>query len=521
MVKNSKRILLTAALIIMVILDVIVTVHVSENLLDDDTSGDMMLSKCMYDERSLICSDWDYAIEIRIPNQAVFAPFFGIFSDWTSVRIAGTLIIQLIFMLSAAFMLRSAGLRTESILFGCILFLLPYCVSYGRIVLYHTYYAFYISHTFLIIGAFFRASEKPDNGFLAAVTAALCLTGCLYGIRVAFISIAPLCIIAFRILLRKKKEAEKLFRLALFCGLSGIAGLLLNSFVLTKFFRLNTTLDYNLAFKGLSEARTIFFAILRQFSVRSGIEKGGFLYVMSMAGILTACYTVFMSGKAFFTEKDDKKVILKGMLFVLLVLNTVVYLFYRLPYNYIYDYSRYLVPASVWIIPLLCAVFDEDRTGFRKVSFAAAMLIFSCNGLMNLAFFQNPDHFTQEYDGLFMQNTKSVTRYEGAARFIRENGYELGYAFGDSNVLTEYMNGFPVARIKNLRVRFIYEHWLTHRNYREIKAGKAFLLTDTAHWNVFQSLPASEGCELVYKEGNRILLIDLADPEAFKESLGK
>ena len=103
-----KRIILWSSFFLILTCSVITTWHISNNLLDDDASAELVLAKCLYDEKSLISKDFVYSTEFSINNQIIYAFLFSIFSDWTLVRFWGTLIIQLIALVSLVFLLRSA-----------------------------------------------------------------------------------------------------------------------------------------------------------------------------------------------------------------------------------------------------------------------------------------------------------------------------------------------------------------------------------------------------------------------------
>ena len=515
---TPKRIILLFLLIIVCICDVIVTISVSNNLLDNDTSSEMILSKCLYDEKSIVCPDWYYGTEVRIINQQlVFAPLFGLFSDWTMVRIVGVLIIQLILLTAFVFMLKSVPLETDSILLGCSLLLLPYCVAYGRIVLYHNYYALYIALVFLICGFLFRILNHQHPLVNSILLGLFCIIGCLNGIRIAFIGILPICALSFWCFLRTKNK--ELLGVMFFCAAAGIIGLLLFTFVISNRFNINTTYSFQLRFKGISEIYIVLFSILRQFGYRSGITRGTFLSLMSFAGIGTAVYAIFLSGMAVLLEKDSKKMMLKGMLIVQLLLTAFSFLFIDLPYSSYNDYARYLVPASVWVIPLFCMKFEEAKNRALQICFYAVLIIFIGNGLINSCFFYNPHYFPQEYDGLPFKSTNSAARYDNAIRFIKEEGFDMGYAFSEINVISEIMDGFPMVGIECRDGRLYYLNWLTRTSYRETPAERAFLIADLNEAKTFRGVTDSEISELVFREGDRILIYEITDMEAFRSCL--
>ena len=202
------------------------------------------------------------------------------------------------------------------------------------------------------------------------------------------------------------------------------------------------------------------------------------------------------------------------MLFLQLTLTTVTLLFYQLPYNSRFDYSRYLVPAYVWVIPFICAESEEAKTSFKKLCFYSVLLIFSVNGLMNLCFFQSPRHFSQEYDGLSYTSTQSITRFESAAAFIKNKGFEKGYAFFDINTLSEYMNGFPIIGITYKDGKLSYLNWLTRESLRSIPADNVFLIANHDDAATFRSITSPDDSELVYNEED-LFIFRIKNPEEF------
>lgn len=508
-----KRIILWSSFFLILTCSVITTWHISNNLLDDDASAELVLAKCLYDEKSLISKDFVYSTEFSINNQIIYAFLFSIFSDWTLVRFWGTLIIQLIALVSLVFLLRSAGLSAESILFGCVLFLLPYCVAYGRIVLYHCYYTPFVSYAFLIVGLFFRALRQEQSKLILAVLCILCIWSCTNGVRIFVIVMLPLCGLGFLYMLLTKNR--KYFILSLVCAAGGLIGLFLNALILRE---IHIEVEYKrkLAFKGVSDAIVVLFAILKQFGYRSLIDKSSFLGIMSLCGIIPAVFGFYTSGKSLLCEKKLCRFTLKGMLLVQMGLSVGIFLFYALPYNSRYDYSRYLVLASVWMIPLFCCVFSERKSHLFRLSGIAAAVVFVANGLINLCFFNDPELFKQEYDGLIYTSTGVTQEYSAVVDFIRNSDYDLGYAVYDPNVLTEMLDGFPVVGIDKHENGFLYRDQLSRKSFRTMPSQKAFILFNYVDALSFRALPISEGSELVLNVPEGFYLYELKDPQSFQ-----
>lgn len=519
--KESQKIRLFSVIFLIVFsLSVFVTNHVTRNLLDEDTSGDLLLANCMYDEKTLIPEDWFFGNEFRIYSQLIWAPFFALFSDWGTVRFCGTLVIQLLYLASFVFMMRSARLKKSTILFGCILLLLPYCVVYGRIILYHSHYTMYITFVFLILGLIFRITggkTKKNRVVPGILLAVCCIFSSLSGIREIYIFLGPLCALTFwQLIVNRKKD----FLLpSLFCLMMGVAGWMINRFVILDMIHVGVENASKIEFKGISKVYMTLFAVFRQFGYRSGVNRLSFLGIMSLAGIAVTVYVLIRSGEALIVERDGKRQILRGLLLVQLAINFVTFLFYEPPHVSRYDYSRYLVPSSVWVIPLLCCSFEENRALFRRIMYIGMCCVFIGNGLINLVFFQNSNHFSQDYDGLAYHATDTVEKYSGAAAFIQNEGYDLGYAVNDANVLIEKMNGLPVVWLeKTVDGGMIYRDLLTRKSFRELPAQKTFFLGSFNDVSSFRALPCSEGSELVFSEGD-VYIYELAEQTVLKAYL--
>ncbi len=517
MAANIKKALPFVLFLIVFACSTVITHHLSVNLLDNDVSGELVLAKCLYDEKSPVCRDWYYATEFKVNIQLVFAALFGIFSSWSDVRFFGTLIMQLLCILSLIFLLRSAGIKWEIVWLGCIFLILPYCVAYGRIVLYHHYYYPFLVFSFLITGCIFRSLDSSRKWVWNILLCLLSLYSCIYGIRQFFVTMAPLFGIALlHAVMRKQRIPLPFFLICIF----GAAGLWINSEVISKNLSIETDFSHNIAFKGISDVYVVLFSIFRQFAYRSGIEKKSFLGLMSFAGIAVAVYALGCSLYGLFTEKDLKKQIMKGMLFTGIALTSGTLLFYEFPYNTRYDYTRYLIPASIWTVPLFCQILSETGKGtVRRILITGAAAVFTLNGLINLCFFYDPSYFSQDYDGLAFRSVEYITEFDDIFKKIKEENFDLGYTFSNQNVLIEKLNGLPVIVLEAEADGLTYSDWMTRKSFRDIRAGKVFLWADMNEALTFRAFPISDQAELLLNYKDKVLLFEIKDPAAFKSYL--
>lgn len=513
-VSRQNRVLFILFLIVYAI-SALITYHVSRNLLDEDASAELLLAKCIYDERSLLPSDWYFGNEYRVNFQLILAPLFAFFSDWGIVRFVGVMIMQILLVCSFIFMLWQAKMQPSAILTGCILILLPWCVAYGRIVLYHCYYTPCLIFSFLILGLFFRVyctNSKPT----AVILFFICLLSCLNGIRQFYAFFIPFCAVGLWRFLRNNDR--KMFFLSLVCMIFGFFGLIINKTVIMERIHVGNVNETKYAFNGLSSIFLTVFAILRQFSYRSNVVRTSFLGFMSLAGIATAVFSVFSSAKGLLFEKNWNKQILKGFLFVQLLWNMLVFLFYVPPHFSRYDYSRYLLTASIWVIPLFCCLFEEKRTLLRRVVYWAVLGIFVGNSLLNFAFFGDPEKFSQDYDGLSYTSTSVVKKYANPIHFIQSQEYDLGYAVCDANVLTEKLNGLPIVWLNKTSDGLVYLNLLTRRSFRNVVSDKAFFIGTYDDAASFRAEIAKEEAIQVYSDGE-IFIYTLMDQSKFKHHI--
>ena len=87
-------------------------VFVAQNLLDGDASDFMVRGYTFFQKGNPFSNDYYLTTESRLLDiPFVFFLFFHLFSDWTLVRVCGTVLIQAVYVLSFLFVLRQAGIR--------------------------------------------------------------------------------------------------------------------------------------------------------------------------------------------------------------------------------------------------------------------------------------------------------------------------------------------------------------------------------------------------------------------------
>jgi len=181
--RPSLKTLIPAFLFVIVLcLSFYTTWQTSLYCLDGDASSELVLAHHLNETGRILSSDWYYSTELRVLNtQLVFAPLFSIFSDWTMVRFVGAMILQGLLVLSFFYLGRQAKLSWGARFLGGALLLLPVSTSYGRIVLYHSYYMPHIILGFMIVALFLSTLNHWNNRH----------------IRIASLRLALLCALSF------------------------------------------------------------------------------------------------------------------------------------------------------------------------------------------------------------------------------------------------------------------------------------------------------------------------------------
>ena len=66
----------------------------SQVLIDSDSASELVLAQHLSQKNAILSTDWCYSTELRVLNtQLIFAPLFKIFSDWSTIRFVGAMLL--------------------------------------------------------------------------------------------------------------------------------------------------------------------------------------------------------------------------------------------------------------------------------------------------------------------------------------------------------------------------------------------------------------------------------------------
>lgn len=516
------------------ILSVLTTYYVTGNLLDSDASSEMILAKQLSETGNILSKDWLYSTELRVLNtQLVFAPLFLIFDDWHTVRFCGTVILQIIFILSYGFLLKEAGFSKRQFWFSAGILLLPVSVAYGRIVLYHCYYIPHITLSFFLLGLTIGYSKKvnwkrPLPYFRLILLIGFSFLGGLGGVRHLMITHAPtlVCVIVFCLLEDakgndiKKSSIFSPIKLQLICcsviaALFSLVGFKINNDVLNNYYSFGSYSSGSYAETALglldfTKLEDLLYGYMHQFGFRQNIPMMSLLGILSLGGVFAAGYSLYICIKKIsrYTRRDNlQSAIVQSFFFYYTVVMVAVFLLTGK--TSFYYFPLYLCLCLPWAVPLLVSHWTDIPSNMhpfypQKLFSWVAILILILNGLANAAFFNGNQKFDQPYEGLTFQLTDTKAQQAEVISFLTENGYTLGYStFWEGNVMTEITNGeIQVINIVNYPEtgNIAYYDWLTPLHLRDEPNENPFLLIPVSFSEVFQTSDSFQYCTLVYED---------------------
>lgn len=131
-------------------------------LLNSDMSSELLLSKILSEEHTLISKNWYYSTELRVLNiQIIFSILFLFINNWHAVRIIGIIILNLILLLSFVFLCNK--LKIKYIPSLCFFIVGAFCKDYLNFVLLGSYYVPYISVSFFSMGLLIDIINNIQN----------------------------------------------------------------------------------------------------------------------------------------------------------------------------------------------------------------------------------------------------------------------------------------------------------------------------------------------------------------------
>lgn len=433
-----------------ILLTIGMDVFIAHNILDGDASEYLYRGLIIAQERNPFTNAMYGTTEVRLLDvNAVFGLFFLFSDDWSLVRICGTLLVQALYVLSFFFLCHRAhigSLRVRAI--AAALLLLPFSVPYARIVVYHLYYALYLTNAFWMVGFTLWLMEvrSARKAVLPAILlAALWLYVGLNGVRHMMILGAPmLAFAAVQVLLTLRRyrwengrllgEEPSFFR----SDAMRLVWILMGSCL---FFAIGYVLNIKvlLPFYDISDASTTFFFpaekpehytnIFNAWLVASGVRSSslpliGLTGASLLAAIMSFGYLLCVSASNVWNMRAPVAArMAPSLLFASFVTTTLVFIFDSTSRYY----QLYYVPVVAFAYPVLASELarlkDHAASACRKLLILLTCACFLFQGAYTLYYLTVDQRDMDDWTGLSWQDLQLVDTARVYIDFMKQNGY--------------------------------------------------------------------------------------------------
>lgn len=538
--------------LISVVISIVTTYYVSAHYIDSDTSSELVLARHWIETGKILSPDWFYATELRFLHvQWIYVPLMFLLDDWLMVRYIGALIMQALYITSFACLVHAARKSKNFFFYGASLLLLPVSVTYGRIVLYHNHYLPNITISFFLLALSLHFAGKVDwhsrkTWLRLFFLAALSFAAGLNSIRQLMITHAPLLLAAVVFCWiedagNDDPSQTAFFKPAnwnlLFCGacaaffsLVGLKtqGLLCEKLGIQIAIQSETNI---LSFVGFDNIKDILYGFFHQFGYRNDVSMLSVSGILSLGGIFTGCYLVFLAAKRLLQRENTQNCQTRLLSTFFLAHVAVMLLIFLLTKGSVpkYYYPLYLSLCYPWAVPLLLITFEDlpDRIHLlhpRKFFAVVSVLILLLSSAINHSYFQGSDCFPQTYEGLSFHNRDKKAELTKVVDLLMEQGYDKGYAsYWECNIVTEMTNGsVPMVLINdqnyNQPGNLHYRNWLTTSWIQESPCEKPFLLLTENASQSFLDSDSYPYCTQIYA-GQDHVVYSIDDLEGFIKTL--
>lgn len=452
-----------------VLLTVGMNVFVANHILDGDASDHMLRGWIIAQEKNPFTHNYCYTTEVSLPGVSWFFSLFFLFSDdWSLVRICGTLVIQALYVLSFFYLCKRAhigSLRVRAI--AAALLLLPFSVPYARIVLYHLYYAIYLTNAFWMVGltlGLMEARSVRKAAWPACLLAALWLCAGLNGIRYMMILGAPMlafAVVQALLTLRHYRwekgrllgeggsffssDAMRLIWILTGSFLFFLTGYALNVKVLLPFYGIvDSSATFFFPGENAEHYASMFNSWLVAIGVRSSrLPTVGITGVSLLAALVSFGYLLCISASNVWDMRTPVvSRMAPGLLFSSFVTTTLIFIFdsgWR-------HYSLYYVPVVAFAYPALAVELarlkESAVSASRKLLILLTCMCFLYQGAYTVYYIAVDRWDMDRWTGLSNQDMFLADTAQVYADFMMDNGYTYALApYWYANVMMELTDG--------------------------------------------------------------------------------
>lgn len=519
------------------VLLVFLNIFYLENWLDSDMAAEMIFSRLLSEENKIFSTEnWYYSSEFRILyTHLIMAPLFRIFDSWHVVRALTNIIFYCLLYASYVYMMKPLKLKKRWTAWTGAVLLLPFSETLMTHMQIGNTYMSHVIIIFFVFGLYLRLCQREQNRkkgktlLLMAVYCCLCVICGMSGVRYLLALHIPLILAAFWLLMgsQKMRNLRKNFTKGhikeLFCcremmylyyGLAGavsaVGGYGVNTLLIAKKYVFQTydSIDFVSIYKGVFGERlqNTFGSLMMLFGYIS--DKS----VLSLRGIVTMISFVMLIMIIWFTyrchaltEAEERKravgeavtghtehLLMYRFFVSAFLFNTFVFLFTN---STVVD--RYYITVLVFALPVIAVYFEKENLAFDRT--VAGVLLAGC--LM----------ITVSKEVYSMITVNKNEEPAAVAEFLKENGYEFGYAtYWNANIITELTDGrVEIANISD-PMTMEYFKWSSPLKYytEEYERRASFLLLTQEEAALYENALYETGNrkkERIYEKGDYVV----------------
>lgn len=488
-IKDPYRLFGIAMIAFVLICYVILMMHNGYRYLNADDSSELVLARILAEQHNILTKDWCYSSELRVLNtNLIFAPMFMIFRSWKAVRIAGGILLMLLYVISYLWIPRAWKYESRWFYLTAFILIMPYAEPWYFFGL-KMYYIPHVTITFLsfaLLGYIYNADTKVKTGIYTTLLALLAFGAGLGGARSVEYTYIPLFICALLAWFVKKGRISTL--IATFTAVAAsAAGYLVNDKILAKIYDYHSYLNVSFIRPSFEMLEWALDAVLASFGYIIGeyfVSFGGICNAIAV--VMTALFfMVFILVWRKRGELSQTESFIYLFATITFLLNTFVM---TLGQNDEYA-DRYIsigmVPA-IMLMGMIYKLYIERMERARAISamMIAVFLILGARGYLNLI------HYSGNGNRL------------GYINFLEENGYDYGYAtFWNANITTEMTDGrIDMTSLDPNAEDLKVFRWLTDKRLIDEPHDRTFLVLENDEAGMYKgSEPVySDDCFRVY-----------------------
>ena len=486
--------------------------HVEAEL-DADLASDLVFAEYVSEEKNPVPTGWCYSTDLRVLNtQLIFAPLFYLIQNCHMIRVVGTLLCLAIMIGSYAWL--AYNLEVSYFPVMAVLFLCPLSKEYIYVVLCGAAYTPHITISFLTVGTFLylwkHSIREKKNRIILLFLELLSFGAGLAGYRQLLVCYIPFMITVglFWMFSPKNKEYLKLVMLAMSALICAMVGNFVNTrWCMTKYNVTNYSLIHLKDFS-FDRFEMVINGWLSNLGYKSDVD------LFSAEGLFGNAFfaIIFLTvGAAILSAwKRQKQYYKKQMLVMVYFLCMAVVFLMLYLFTDVYYESRYLLPVTIWIVPVIAILFQNENKKICTV-LAGILMVFCL--ITAFSYYNRPIINPNE-------------EYENMAQILQENNMHEGYAtFWHANLLTEISNGSEeVWHCEIQNDQFMIQNvrpWLQKKEHGlRTPEGKCFILLSKEECDELAFTKKQKKSHVLY-QSDQFVLYGFADYEELAEYISQ